>query len=83
MNAFAATQKYDEIRKLIAYLSMEEQLRLIGEISINLQKKIPPQPHAPAQQTAHAGRIRGKYAHVPTSSERFAAMKQIEIEQER
>jgi hypothetical protein len=80
MNAFATTQQYEEIRKLIAYLSVEEQLRLIGEISNSLQKNIPAQSSTSAART---GTVRGKYAHVPTSSDRFAELKQQEIELER
>jgi hypothetical protein len=83
MNALAATPRYEEIRQIIACLSVEEQLRLIGEITSYLQKKIPAQPFASTPPAARTGTLRGKYAYVPTSSDRFAAAKQQEIEQER
>jgi hypothetical protein len=79
----AKQQHFEEIRKLLAYLSAEEQLRLISEISINLHKKISAQSPAMATSTARAGTVKGKYAHVPTSSDRFAQRKQEEIELER
>jgi len=73
-------QHFEEIRKLLVYLSAEEQLRLINEISIKLRKAILTQPLAPKTATAQAGTVRGKYAYVPTSSDRFAQRKQEEIE---
>jgi len=74
-------QHYEEIRKLLAELTYEEQLRLISEFSINLHKKI--SSPSPAMATpSRAGTVKGKYAHVPTSSERFAQRKQEEIEME-
>ena len=79
----ARQQHFEEIRKLLGYLSAEEQLRLISEISSNLHKKISAQSPAKATTKASAGAVKGKYAHVPTSSDRFAQRKQEEIELER
>jgi hypothetical protein len=73
-------QHYEEIRKLLAHLSAEEQLRLISEISISLHKKISAQSPAMTTATARAVTVKGKYVHVPTSSDRFAERKQEEIE---
>ncbi|MCI0695702.1 hypothetical protein L0337_27330 [candidate division KSB1 bacterium] len=75
-------QHYEEIRKLLSYLSVEEQLRLISEISIKLHKTISTQPPEKKTPIAQAGTVRGKYAYVPTSSDRFAQRKQEEIEME-
>ncbi|MDZ7291578.1 MAG: hypothetical protein ONB44_16530 [candidate division KSB1 bacterium] len=81
MNTLATTQQYEEIRKLIVSLSVEEQLRLLSELSSSLQKKITAQ--SSTSQAAPTGTVRGKYAHVPTSSDRFAELKRQEIELER
>jgi len=78
MNALATTPRYEEIRKLLVYLSMEEQLQLISEITSYLQEKIPVPSLASTPPAARAGTLRGKYAYVPTSSDRFAAAKQQE-----
>lgn len=75
-------QHYEEIRKLLSYLSVEEQLRLISEISIKLHKTISGQPSEKKTPIAQPGTVRGKYAYVPTSSDRFAQRKQEEIEME-
>jgi len=75
-------QHYQEIRKLLTYLSAEEQLRLISEISIKLYKTISAQPREKKIPIAQAGSVKGKYAYVPTSSDRFAQRKQEEIEME-
>jgi hypothetical protein len=84
MSTLSAKQPhFEEIRKLLAYLSTEEQLRLITEISSNLHKKISSQSPAMATSTTSAGTVKGKYAHVPTSSDRFAQRKQEEINLER
>jgi hypothetical protein len=73
-------QHYEEIRKLLAYLSAEEQLRLISEISIKLHKTISTQPSEKKTPIVQAGSVRGKYAYVPTSSDHFAQRKQEEID---
>lgn len=84
MNTLSTRQQhYEEVRKLLAYLSVEEQLRLISEITIKLHKAILTPPLAPKTPTVQAGTVRGKYAYVPTSSDRFAQRKQEEIELER
>lgn len=74
-------QHYEEIRKLLSYLSIEEQLRLISEISIRLHKTISAQQPEMRPPIAQSNTVRGKYAYFPTSSERFAQRKQEEIEQ--
>lgn len=73
-------QHYEEIRKLLSYLSVEEQLRLISEISIKLHKKISAQQPEKRPPIAQSNTVRGKYAYVLTSSDRFAQRKQEEIE---
>ncbi len=75
-------QHYEEIRKLLAYLSAEEQLQLISEISNKLHKIISTQALEKKTPIAKTGTVRGKYAYVPTSSDRFAQRKQEEIEME-
>ena len=75
-------QHYEEIRKLLSSLSVEEQLRLISEISIKLHKTMLAQLSEEKTPVAQAGSVRGKYAYVPTSSDRFAQRKQEEIEME-
>lgn len=79
----ARPHHYEEIRKLLANLSAEEQLRLISEISVLLHKKISVQSPAMTTSTTRAGTLKGKYAHVATNSDRFAERKQEEIELER
>jgi hypothetical protein len=76
----ARQQHFEEIRKLLAYLSTEEQLRLISEISINLHKKISALSSETRKPVSPASIVKGKYAHVPTSSDRFAQRKQEKIE---
>jgi len=76
----ARQQHFEKIRKLLAYLSTEEQSRLISEISSNLHKKISAPSPAMTISTARAETVKGKYAHVPTSSSRFAQRKQEEID---
>jgi hypothetical protein len=82
MSTLSPQQHYEEIRKLLSYLSVEEQLRLISEISIKLHKTISTQPPEKKTSSAEVGTVRGKYAYVPTSSGRFAQRKQEEIEME-
>lgn len=75
-------QQYEEIRKLLLSLSTEEQLRLISEISIELHKRISVQHSGKKTSAVQARSVKGKYAYVPTSSDRFAQRKQEEIEME-
>ncbi|GEM_PF-2113598 len=81
MNTLSARQPhFEEIRKLLAYLSMEEQLRLIREISINLHRNISSSSIETRQPALPASIVKGKYAYVPTSGDRFAQRKQEEID---
>ncbi len=82
MNALAATKPYEEVTRLLVQLSVDEQLRLINELSIRLRSKAQTQPLAVDEQSALPITIKGKYSHLPTSSERFAQRKQEDIEQE-
>jgi len=82
-NLSARQSNFEEIRRLLANLSVEERLRLISELSIHLHKEITAQSTEMPPSVASAGTLKGKYAYVPTSSERFAERKQQEIDLER
>lgn len=74
------TQPYEKILQLLPNLSAEEQLGLISEILYNLKKMIPAKLNADVTHASAVRDIKGKYANIPTSSERFAQLKQEEIE---
>jgi hypothetical protein len=83
MQTLATSPHFQNVLHQIAALSLEEQLRLIGEISLALRKRIPAAtnpifPHADIVTT-----VKGKYASIPTSSDQFAQRKAQEIEMER
>ncbi len=83
MNALATTKPYEEVTKLLVQLSVEEQLRLLSEISIRLQSKVQTYILGTNEQSTRSITVKGKYAYLSTSSERFAQRKQDEIAQER
>ncbi len=78
-----ATAHYGEVLHQITALSMEEQLRLIGEISVVLRKRMPAVSDSPSAQNKSAASVKGKYAFIPTSSALFAQNKIWEIALER
>lgn len=82
MNALATTKPYEEVTRLLVQLSVDEQLRLLSEISIRLQSKAQTRALAAEEQSARPITVKGKYSYLSTSSERFAQRKQEEIEQE-
>jgi hypothetical protein len=68
----ALTRIFQEVRTLTS-----EERRQLREF---LERQSPPSEAARAAALVH--QVRGKYAHVPTSSEAFAASKTEEIELE-
>ncbi len=82
MNSFAASQEYQQAIQLLDALSVEEQLRLITEISGHLRLKMQSSSSTSSEKAAKIEAICGKYAHVQTSSEEFALRKQEEIARE-
>ncbi len=83
MHTLVTSSHYQQVLHQIAALSTEEQLRLIGEISSTLRKKIPVVSNPSPPLTDLVATVKGKYAFVPTSSDLFAQSKIREIGIER
>lgn len=83
MSTVSPAKNYEEVLELLQHLSLEDQLRLIRDISSGLQKHLPVQSNSKKKQKSKPISARGKYKHVRTSSDRFAQLKQQEIELER
>lgn len=79
MHALATSPHYEQVLHQVALLTAEEQLRLLGEISAALRKRIPATIEAALPQTDIIRTVKGKYSFVPTSSELFARSKLQEI----
>ncbi len=82
MSIHPKTQPYKKILQLLPRLSAEEQLGLISKIILNLRKNLSTKLK-PVNHTSVVTTVKGKYANIGTSSERFAQRKQEEIELEK
>lgn len=82
MQTSLTTKQYREILGSIAQLSAEELIRLIEDISTVLRDKMTTESPAAADRTEKIASVKGKYAYVETSSDKFARRKQEEIELE-
>jgi len=83
MSTLVTSPHYQHVLHQIANLSWEEQLRLIGEISLTLRRRIPTLASPLFPQADIVTTVKGKYASIPTSSDLFAQRKVQEIEMER